>query len=377
MPFRLPTRIHFGRGIVSDIATVIADHGCQRILLVTDNGLQQTPWPDTIREALEDALCEVTVASSIEANPRHSTIDTLAEEARHNGAELVIGLGGGSVLDAGKAIAMLLRNAGSCLDYEGKNVFHNGSAPFIAIPTTCGTGSEVTWVSVISNLDEHRKVSVKGDAMFPADALVDPDLIQTLPPSLIAATGMDAFTHAIEAYTCSCSNPISDALAEKAMILLNTYLPVAFRNIENTQARVEVMRASTLAGMAFGNADVAGVHCLSESLGGLYDIPHGLANAVLLAPVMAYHRPVIKGRLAAIYSLLTDDGVSDPEQTSSRMIEHLQDLSAQLDIPLFSSFTIPIDDYEQIAQAAVTNNSNGSNPQPMTQKDYLSILNTL
>ena len=376
MPFRLPTRVHFGRGAITAIAQRVADHGCQRILLITDAGLLQTQWPDAVVAALEASLCEVITNASIEPNPRHTTIDTLAEEARHNGIELVIGLGGGSVIDAGKAIAMLLRNAGSCLDYEGKNAFHNGSAPFIAIPTTCGTGSEVTWVSVISNLEAQRKVSVKGDAMFPADAIVDPDLILTLPLSLVATTGMDALTHALEAYTGTCSNPFSDALAEKAIVLLDTYLPIACTNIENTRARTEVMRASTLAGMAFGNADVAGVHCLSESLGGLYDLAHGLANAVLLAPVMAYHRPVIKGRLAALYSLLVDEPLPQ-EEASHAMIDRLADVASKLDIPSFSSFNIPVDDYPRIAEMAAMNGSNGSNPQPMAQADYMAILDTL
>ena len=379
MPFSLPTRVYFGPGMLHQLAAIVNEYRHQRILLVTDSGLNTTQWPHLVLSILQDKRYEVTLVDRIEPNPRYATVDKWAEQARHKDIELVIALGGGSVLDAGKAIAMLLNNKGSILGYEGKNKFFNGSAPFIAIPTTCGTGSEVTWVSVISNPEEHRKLSVKGDAMFPNDAIVDPDLLKTLPASLIAYTGMDAYTHAIEAYTCSCSNPISDALAEKAIALLNTYLVRAFLNIEDNVARSEVMRAATLAGMAFGNADVAGVHCLSESIGGLYDIPHGLANSVLLVPVLHSHLPAIKNKLSTLYEILYPNKASDARisYTSSAMLESIQLLTSQLDIPPFSSLSIPESDYSHIASLSVTNNSNTSNPRPMKAEDYLAILQSL
>ena len=379
MPFRLPTRVHFGSKALGQLTTILESYGHQRILLVTDAGLQSTDWPGTLTAKLKDRLFEVTVVDSIEPNPRYSTIDETANRARHSDIELVIGLGGGSVLDAGKAIAMLLNNEGSILNYEGKNRFFNGSAPFIAIPTTCGTGSEVTWVSVITNPDEERKLSIKGDAMFPNEAIVDPDILKTLPASLIAYTGMDAYTHAIEAYTCSCGNPFSDALAEKAIALLNTYLVRAFLNIEDTEARVEVMRAATVAGMAFGNADVAGVHCLSESIGGLYDIPHGLANSILLHPVLSSHRPVIKHKLSRLYTILYPQKAQSlsSEHASLALLDSIEQLTNQLDIPSFSSLSIPTDDYPRIASLSVANNSNSSNPRVMSKTDYLDILQAL
>ena len=325
-PFRLPTRIHFGSNSLKQLPSIVHAYGYQRVLLVTDAGLNATQWPSLALEALNQKSLDVTVVDSIEPNPTYSTVDTIATEARRKEIELVIGLGGGSVIDAGKAVAMLLHNKGSILEYEGKNRFTDGSAPFIAIPTTCGTGSEVTWVSVISHPQEHRKLSIKGDAMFPNEAIVDPELISTLPSSLIAYTGMDAYTHAIEAYTGTCSNPISDALAEKAIVLLDRYLERAFLDAEDIEARTEVMRASTLAGMAFGNADVAGVHCLSESMGGLYNIPHGLANAILLVPVLKAHQLTIQDRLRTLYGYLeTNKGLTGSrEYGSSAMLDAIQ-----------------------------------------------------
>ena len=373
-PFRLPTRVVCAAGARTHLPDIIQRHGCGRILLTTDRGLSATPWPAAIEAMLVRTGCRVLRFEGIEPNPRAETIDEMAGQARAGRVEAVVGLGGGSVLDAGKAAAMLLRNPGSCMDYEGRNRCSGGSAPFIAIPTTCGTGSEVTWVSVVTDPSRRRKVSVKGDAMFPSDALIDADLLATLPAHLIAYTGMDAYTHAIEAYTCNRRNPVSDALAEKAIELLDAFLLRAYSDITDEEARFEVMRAATLAGMAFGNADVAAVHCLSESIGGMWDVPHGLANAVLLVPVLSFHRSVVEHRLATLYRRLVAGARGDEELLGRRMIDRIRRLVQALDIPGFASLGIPPDEYPAVAVASVENNSNASNPQPMDEAAYLAIL---
>jgi alcohol dehydrogenase len=278
-------------------------------------------------------------------------------------------------MDAAKAVAMLISNAGSCLDFEGKNRFTSPSAPYIAVPTTCGTGSEVTWVSVITDAAGKRKVSVKGDGMFPRYALVDPDLLVTLPAELVAHTAMDALTHAVEAYTGTAANPFSDALAEKAVSLLFSHLERAFADIRvDAEAREAVMRAATLAGMAFGNADVAGVHCLSEALGGQWDVPHGLANAMLLAPVMRSHLPHAEVRLAQLEAVVVP---CRPGPTGASFIERVEALARSVNIPPFRTLHIPAGAYPRLAESAVANNSNGSNPRPMTAEDYLAVLRKL
>ncbi len=372
MPFRLPTHLYIEPGCLERLPGVVAGLDGGPVLLVYDRGLTRTPWPARAAKLLASCGHDVMVFDGVEPNPRSETIDRLAAGARDRGTQCVVGLGGGSVLDAAKAVAMLLRNPGGCLDYEGKNRFTGGSAPFVAIPTTCGTGSEVTWVSVITDAAGKRKASVKGDGMFPRVALVDADLVTTLPPDLVAQTGMDALTHAVEAYTGLVANPVSDALAEKAVALLCTYLPRAVADIQHDEeARCEVMRASTLAGMAFGNADVAGVHCLSESLGGQWDVPHGHANAVLLAPVMRSHLPWIEARLARLETIVTS-GASGA--TGASFIDRLEALVTQLAIPPFRTLHIPSGAYGRIAEAAEANNSNASNPRVMTAADYLAIL---
>ncbi len=378
MPFRLPTRVTIAPGCAVQVAHELPNLNAGRVLLVTDSGLQSTPWPDTLLAPIQAKDIEVGIEDGIEQNPRYETIDAIADRARAGEVDVIVGLGGGSVLDAAKAIAMLLKNSGSCLDYEGRNRFVNGSAPFIAIPTTCGTGSEVTWVSVITHGGQRRKLSVKGDGMFPRLALVDPNLLETLPAKLIAYTGMDALTHALEACTVNCANPVSDALAEKALYLLFGHLKTLVHNPSNEAARFEVMRASTLAGMAFGNADVGGVHCLSETIGGMYDVPHGLANAMFLAPVMRSHEPVIRSRLAELYMVVEGSEKSrrylSKAEKSELMLEKIETLRRHLEIPGFSSLNLSRETHPLIAEGAVRNGSNDSNPRPMDVQAYMEIL---
>ncbi len=375
--YRMPTRVHIKPAGRARLPEVAASLGLEGALVVVDPGLQATPWPEEIADLLDASGVRVAIFDQVEPNPRTTTAAGIAGILRDADLDGVVALGGGSVLDAAKAAAMLATNPGSAEDYEGPNLYANPPLPLIAIPTTCGTGSEVTWVSVLSHPPSRRKISVKGESMFPDQALVDADLIATLPPDLVAWTGLDALTHALEATTCRVANPVSDALAERAIALLFAYLERAAADIEDDlEAREAVMRASTFAGLAFGNADVAGVHCLSESIGGLFDVPHGLANAILLSPVLRYHRPHVERRLAELEALL--DSGTDPRVPAAwragSFLDRLDGLTGRLETPSFSSFEISADDYPLIAEQAVANGSNGSNPQPMAEEDYLQIL---
>jgi alcohol dehydrogenase len=382
MPFRVPTHVTLSPGCFARLPGVAAALGTGSALLVSDEGLRGTPWPEQARTALREHGFDVFTSYGTEPNPRHTTVDALAGEARAAGVSLVIGLGGGSVLDAAKAVAMLVTNPGSCVDYEGRNRFSARPVPFVAVPTTCGTGSEVTWVSVITHAGEQRKMSLKGEAMFPDAALVDADLLATLPPHLVAYTGLDALTHALEAYTCTEANPISDVLAERAVGLLFQFLRRAVQDIAgDAEAREAVMRAATLAGLAFGNADVAAVHCLSETIGGIWDVPHGLANALLLAPVFRYHLEAraVHEPLARLYTRVVPSTMrtTSVDDDATRMIERIETLVGDLGLPAFSTLGIDPDQYPRIARGAVRNNSNGSNPRPMHEADYEAILQRL
>lgn len=378
--FRMPTRVLVEPGAVTRLPEAARSLAMQSCLLVVDPGLRQnTEWLEIVQRALEDTGIRTHVFDRLQPNPRTTTVTEAADVLRQAELDGVVALGGGSAIDAGKAAAMLAENELRIEQYEGKNRYAEPPRPFIAIPTTCGTGSEVTWVSVLSHEPTGSKISVKGDSMFPKQALVDADLLQTLPPKLVAWTGMDALTHAVEAVTCVAANEVSDSLALSAASLLFRYLERAAADIQGDElARESVMRASTLAGMAFGNADVAGVHCLSEAIGGLYDTPHGLTNAILLMPVLRFHRPFIVDRLALLDDACCPQAPETPaEEKASHFLEELEALGRRLEIPSFDTLGVRPEDHGRLAEWSVRNGSNRSNPQPMPPGAYEKILNGL
>ncbi len=393
-PFRVPTRVVMAPGCLARLPEIVAGYHPDRILMVTDSGIEETGWPERIWKALAEREIEAITFDGVEPNPRTTTVDKLAGWGREEGVSLVLGIGGGSVLDAAKAAAMMIPNGGpkdlkvleeqwatppdtedvSVARFEGRNRYEKEPLPFIAVPTTCGTGSEVTWVSVLTDETRQAKISVKGETMYPSWALVDCELLRTLPGHLVAWTGADALTHAVEAFTCRLANPISDALASTAISLLLRYLRRAAADIAgDAEAREAVMRASTLAGLAFGNADVAAVHCLSETLGGRWDVPHGLANAVLLAPVTRFNLPASARKLAHLESALPPGSTSGAEG----VLQAIDDLVRDLAIPPFRDLGIAPEDYPWIAERAVGNGSNESNAREMGVAEYLAVLEGL
>jgi alcohol dehydrogenase len=398
-PFRVPTRVVMAPGCLARLPEVIAGINPDRVspdrvLMVTDSGIEETGWPERIWKALAEREIEAITFDGVEPNPRTTTVDRLAGWGREEGVSLVLGIGGGSVLDAAKAAAMMIPNGGprdlkvleelwatppnaediSVAQFEGRNRYEKEPLPFIAVPTTCGTGSEVTWVSVLTDEERQAKISVKGETMYPSWALVDCELLRTLPSHLVAWTGADALTHAVEAFTCRLANPISDALATTAISLLFRYLRRAAAGIAgDAEAREAVMRASTLAGLAFGNADVAAVHCLSETLGGRWDVPHGLANAVLLAPVTRFNLPASARKLAHLEAALPPGSRPGAEG----VLQAIDDLVRDLEIPPFRELGISPEDYLWIAERAVGNGSNSSNAREMGVAEYLEVLESL
>lgn len=355
-------------GCLDHLPEVVAGYSPGKVLMVTDPGIEETGVPERVWQALAAREIEAITFDDVEPNPRASTVDRLAEWGREEGATLVLGIGGGSVLDAAKAAAMTIPNGGPAESYEGRNRYTEKPLPFVAVPTTCGTGSEVTWVSVLTVEERQAKISVKGDAMYPEWALVDADTLRTLPGRLVAWTGLDALTHALEAATCRVSNSVSDALAASAAGLLFRYLRRAVHDVAgDAEAREAVMRASTLAGLAFGNADVAAVHCLSETLGGRWNLPHGLANAVLLLPVLEYNLSACEEKLAAFGA---EAGVGDVPRA-------VEELTRDLGLPRFRDLGIPTEEYPWIAERAEGNGSNPSNARPMTRESYLELLSAL
>lgn len=371
MLFHMPARLYFGSGEIENLKLII-DETVKAVnpVLITDKGIVQSG----LLEKILPQLPGIKIFDTIEANPKSDTINKIAVEMRRLSPDLVIGLGGGSPLDAGKALALLGTNQGNIEAYEGKEKYKNDPLPFLAIPTTCGTGSEVTWVSVITDVNRKFKMSIKGPKMYPAVSIVDPDLIKTLPPSIIASTGLDALTHAVEAYLSKPATPITDNHAVKAVTLILGSIDGAFDNIEeNVKDRENLMFGSTIAGFAFGNSDVTAVHCISESIGALYDIPHGVANSIFLPHVLSYNLPECYKKMATLARTAGIENTDDME-ASKAFIQLIQTVSKRLGIPLFRDLKIGKETFDIIADMSFENNSTPSNPRKLVREDYLRIL---
>jgi len=367
----MPARLYFGSGEINHLKFIIDDYlKAKNPVLVTDKGIVRSG----LLEKVTSQLPGIKIFDGIEPNPKSDTINQIARDIRQLNPDLVIGFGGGSPLDAGKALALLGTNGGCIEAYEGKEKYTNDPLPFLAIPTTCGTGSEVTWVSVITDVNRKFKMSIKGPKMYPAVSIVDPDLIKTLPLEIIASTGLDALTHAVEAYLSKPATLITDNHAVTAVNLILGAIEGAYQDIENHHThRENLMYGSTIAGFAFGNSDVTAVHCISESIGALYDIPHGVANSIFLPHVLSYNLPACFVKMAAL-ARQTGITESDDRGAAKIFIQTIKALSKRLGIPLFKELGIGREKFERIARMSFENNSTPSNPRPLVQEDYLTIL---
>lgn len=371
MIFHQPGKLFFGPGEIKTVADILGQElQAHHPLLITDKGLITTGLPAKLLQELNIR----EVFDSVEENPTSLTVNRIGALARRIEPDLIIGLGGGSVLDAAKAAAVLATNPGLIEDYQGPQRFGSAPLPMLAIPTTCGTGSEVTKGAVITDRNRCFKMSIKSDQMYPRAAIVDPDLLLTLPRSVVASTGLDGLTHAIEAFTSKPANLITDHFALQAAKLILGSIEAAYLDIvRQPEARESLMYGSTLAGFAFGNSDVGAVHCLAESVGGLFDTPHGVANAIFLPHVMRFNLQVCTDRYHAIAAQV---GIreEDSHEAASALIDRIVSVSKSLNIPRFSDLGLEPSQFPRIAEAAVKNGSNPSNPRQAGFQDYLDIL---
>jgi alcohol dehydrogenase len=258
-------------------------------------------------------------------------------------------------------------------DFEGKTAAAKPIPPLLCVPTTSGTGSELTFSAVITDTENRYKMTIKNRFTAARAAICDPELTLSAPPALTASTGMDALTHAIEAFTATCAEPLADAAALYAVELIYNSLIPAFRNGNNLEARSKMLMGSMLGGIAFSHADVASVHCIAEALGGRYDLPHGTCNSIILPYMMEYNMDyAVEGyaRIARAMGLSPDSGKAGAQ----RAVEAVRRLAGEVELPLFSSLRIDPADFPAIAGASARNISNSSNPRPMGEEDYLALL---
>ena len=369
--FELPTRIEYGVGVASKLGEEVRLLKAQKVSLITDPGIIKAGLLDKITSILKEEKLLYNVFDGVDPNPKDRNVERGAQVVRSFEADAMVAVGGGSVIDCAKAIGVLVSHDGKRIkDFEGKTAVKKPILPFIAVPTTAGTGSEVTFSAVITDRENNYKMTVRSPFMAAKVALLDPKLTVTVPPHITASTGMDALTHAIEAYTVKVSEPISDALALYAIELITNNLVNAVKNGENINARACMLVGSLLAGMAFSHSDVGSVHCMAEALGGVYDAPHGVCNAVLLPYVMEYNAEFCLEKYARIAQAMGE--IFDTmEEGAMKAVERVKKLSVDVGLPSFKSLGVKEEDLEKLADMAAKNISTKSNPREMSKEDYL------
>lgn len=344
--------------------------------VVTDPGIVEAGLVRPILDNLHAENMTTHIFAQVAQNPRDTDCVTGAEQFRQVGADAVLAIGGGSAMDTGKTIALLANGGGTPQEYyEGKRPYRS-TIPIVCVPTTAGTGSEVTRSAVITEDASHRKLTLKHAVLRPLLAVVDPVLTSSVPQSVAAATGVDALVHAIEGYTCTLRSPITQAFGARAMQTIVPALPQVIADGTNLHAREQMMQGSLLAGLCFGSADVAAVHCLAEGLGSVYDTPHGVANAIFLPEVLRFNAASHSALHADIARHMGFASAADSEvDATAKMIEGIEEFTQSLRIPKLRELGyVKEQDFERIVELAVENGSTPSNVRPINATDYRSIL---
>ena len=363
----LPRILQIGRGASHKVGNILTSLGCSSPLIVTDKMMVELGYV----QRLQDSLKEVSVHSDIFDNtvpePTVSSIQAGVDRVRNGNYDSIIALGGGSPIDSAKAIAMLGKYGGAMGDYKFPRIVSEPGLPIIAIPTTAGTGSECTRVTIITDERTNEKMLCMGMGFMPTAALVDYSLTLSVPPRTSADTGIDALTHAIEAYVSKKASPYSDCQAIAAIKLLAPNLRRVFHCGEDQEAREKMMLGSCLAGIAFSNASVALVHGMSRPIGALYHVPHGLSNAMLLPTVTEYSIPAASVRYADCSRAMGVASETDSDEAANtKLIAELYAINSELNVPTLEQFGIQHEDFinnlEIMAEQALASGSPGNNP---------------
>lgn len=373
--FFLPSTNIIGENALQEALGHITDHGFKHALIVTDAFMNKSGVAHKIADLLAQQHIKATIYDGTHPNPTVSDVNNGLKLLKDNHCDFVISLGGGSPHDCAKGIALLASNGGEIKDYEGINKSRKPQLPLVAINTTAGTASEITRFCIITDEQRHIKMAIITSHVTPILSVNDPELMAGMPPSLTAATGMDALTHAVEAYVSVASSPITDACALKAVTLIADNLRNAVHNGKDMQARENMAYAQLLAGMAFNNASLGYVHAMAHQLGGFYGLPHGVCNAVLLPHVEEYNAPTCAARLKDIAKAMHIDveGMTD-EQGAQACIDAIRKLSQDINIPAnLTELNVKEEDIPTLAANALKDACAITNPRQGTQAEVEAI----
>lgn len=373
--FYIPSVNIIGADVLNDAMNTMVEYGFRRTLIVTDTMLTRLGMAGNIQNALQERAIFSVIYDGTQPNPTTENVAEGLKLLQENNCDSVISLGGGSPHDCAKGIALVAANGGDIRDYEGVDRSAKPQLPMIAINTTAGTASEMTRFCIITDAERHIKMAIVDKHVTPLLSVNDSTLMMGMPKSLTAATGMDALTHAIEAYVSIAATPITDACALKAVAMISENLTVAVEDGSNAQAREAMAYAQFLAGMAFNNASLGYVHAMAHQLGGFYNLPHGVCNAVLLPHVQVFNSQVAAARLrdCAAAMGVNVEGLNDAEGAAA-CIDAIRTLAQQVNIPAgLRDLGVKEEDIPLLATNALKDACGLTNPIQATHEQIVAI----
>jgi len=371
----IPSVNVIGPGSINGIGDQLKSLGGSKALIVTDKGVVDLGMADQVKDLLVDAGLEAVIFDGVQPNPTDKNVDAGFKIWKDEKCDALVSLGGGSPHDCAKGIGLLAANGGKIHDYEGVDKSTNPMVPYIAANTTAGTASEMTRFCIITDTSRKIKMAILDWRITPSISINDPEMMVSKPAALTAATGMDALTHAIEAYVSTIATPLTDSAALMSIELISEYLPIAVANGSDMVARDKMAYAQFLAGMAFNNASLGYVHAMAHQLGGFYDLPHGVCNAILLPHVQQFNLIGCADRLRDVAIALGEnvEGLSVPD-AAQKAIDSIKNLSASIGIPAgLTELDVKEEDFELMAKNAMADACQATNPRTATLEEVIQI----
>ena len=372
--FSVPQNIIVGRGSLAKLPEVAEKSGGKKAFVISGPHLNKMGIVQSCVDALKAKGIESSVFTETEGNPSVETVDKASTAYKESGADFIVALGGGSPMDVAKAVGVVARYGGSITEYEGADKVPGDIIPLIAVPTTAGTGSEVTAFSVITDHSRNYKLTVFSYKLIPSYAILDVELLTTAPASVAAACGIDAMVHALEAYISTAASPFSDAMAEKALELIGANIRCYAANRGDIEAAENMLVGSLFAGIAFSWARLGDVHAMSHPVSAYFNVPHGVANAILLPTIVEYNMLAEKGKYLNIYNYIAELPAAPEEFTADMLVDELLNLNEALGIPAgLEEAGVTKDKFDAMADDAMKSGNIAVNPRSTTKKDVLAL----
>ena len=372
--FKIPQNVEFGMGSLKKLPEILKENHSEHVFLISDRGLESIGVVKKIRDIIENGGITCTAYLDVKPNPTVAIVDKAAALYKECGATSIVALGGGSPMDVAKSVGVLANYGGSITEYEGNHKVPGPIVPIIAIPTTAGTGSEVTASAVITDESRNYKLSVFSYEILPKYAVLDPELIMTAPASIAASCGVDALIHAMEAYVSVNATPFSDAMAEKAMELIGANLRRFVANRKDEEAACAMMAGCNFAGIAFAWARLGNVHAMSHPVSAYFHVAHGVANSILLPTVLEYNALADHGRYEVIYHYIREGHSAAEDFKPEMLVEEIKKLNADLGIPkTLSEVGVKEELIPAMAEDAMKSGNIPANPRQTTLKDIIEL----